>query len=124
MATKSEILADLVKAVENKNDDVDQLDEITLKGLAKAALVTGAAAYLYKKLSSKQPSPFSRPVSSLEYSKALVQAKTPQEAVSAVVGLINIASHVLLSVPELRDLGYRLHKVIQDQRLEDFITGE
>ena len=39
----------------------------------------------------------------------------------AAVGLLNIAGRVLLQIPELRDLGYRVMQVVQSDRLEDFL---
>jgi hypothetical protein len=125
--SRAEILASLADAVEPDAVEAhvsDRLNEITLKGVAKAAAVGGAFYLALKQWKLPPPSKFSRRVSALEYAKRLVQAKNNKETVTASVGLLNIIARVLLQVPELRDLGYRIMKVVQSERLEDYFDDE
>lgn len=125
--SRADVLASLAESVEPDPVDehiVDRLDEITARGLAKAAVVGGAFYLALKQWKLPPPSKFSRRVSALEYAKRLVQARNNQETVAASVGLLNIIARVLLQVPELRDLGYRIMKVVQSERLEDYFDDE
>ena len=117
MDTRESVLESLSDSAIAKTEPVD---EIKLGSLVKAA----AGLALGKKLfgGTKLPaiSKHSRPVSAVGYAKDLVKAKTGQDSVAAVLGLLNIGGHVLLKIPELRDLGHRVIKVVNDSRFEDY----
>jgi hypothetical protein len=116
------ILASLTASLEDDDSpDLDELEEVRASTLLKVGAV-GAAAYLAQKAwKLPKPSKYSKRVSALEYAKALVRAKDNKTSMIAAVGLLNIAARVLLQIPELRDLGYRVMQVVQSDRLEDFL---
>jgi len=117
MSNRQEILDSLVGSLDEDND----LNEIKLSTVAKAAAGVGAAALILKALRLPKPSKYSKRISAVEYAKALVKAKNNKESLVAVTGLLNIAARVLMSIPELRDLGFRVMKVVQSERLADFM---
>lgn len=106
---------DHVKAAVNK-----RLDEITAMGAAKAAFAVTAMTWALSQFKLPKPSKYSQRSSALTFAKQLVMAKDDKETVGAVVGLINICARVLLNVSDLRELGYRLTKIVNDSKFEDF----
>lgn len=118
MQSKQEILQSLADSVTPATKQ--HVDELSLgKGLA----VGGAIALALKQFKLPSPSKFSRRVSAIEFAKSFSQAKDNKEAASAVVGLLNICARYLLSVPDLRDLGYRVMQVVNSEKIEDFFDG-
>jgi len=109
----------------NKREDIlkDLVESIDLKelSLAQAALGTVAAVAVWKQFKLPKPSKYSQRSSVIDYAKSLVNAKNNKVTVAAVVGLLNISARLLLSIPELRDLGHSVMKVVQSERLEDFM---
>ena len=113
MGNLKQVLEDLTNSIDEKD-----LDEISL---AKAALGVAAGYAAIKQFKLPKPSKYSQRSSALDYAKALGKAKGNQQAVAAIVGLLNISARVLLKIPELRDLGHRVMQVVQSERLEDFM---
>lgn len=117
------ILDQLVEAIEPDHVKAavgKRLDEITAMGAAKTAFAVAAMSWAVSKFKFPKPSQFSRRSSALNFAKQLVMAKEDKETASAVVGLLNVCSRVLLQIPDLRDLGYRITKVVNDPKFEDF----
>lgn len=108
---------DHVKAAVNK-----RLDEITAMGAAKAAFAVTAMTWALSQFKLPKPSQYSQRASALTFAKQLVLAKDDKEIVGAVVGLLNICARALLQVPNLRELGYRLTKIVNDSKFEDFAS--
>lgn len=125
MESRESILNDLSESAAPPPDTTGEktLDEISIKGLAKVAL-GGALAKKIFGSGAPAVSKHSRPISAVGYAKDLFKAKTQQDAASAVLGLLNICGHVLLKTPELRDLGHRVLKVVNDSRFEDYFDDE
>lgn len=119
MTEEKQILNELVKSVNEK-----PIDEITVGGLATAAIAGGALAWALKQFKLPPPSKYSKRVSALSYAKSLVQARNDKEVVASAIGLANIVARVLLNMPELRDLGYRIMNVVNDSRLEDYMSDD
>lgn len=134
MQKRNEILSELVSRVEPDrangliNDHVDQLpedrnlDEVNWGTVGKVAAAYGAYKVLSKRFKLPKPGQFSKRQSAIEFAKALTVARDPKETVVAIVGLLNISARIMLSIPELRDLGFRITKIVQSERLEDYLT--
>lgn len=116
MPSKPAILQDLIESSDLKN-----LKEVRLSTLVKTGVGVAVGIAVLKAFKLPPPSKYSSLSSAVEFAKALVKARNPEESVAAAVGLLNIAARVLLSVPELKDLGYQVMKVVQSSRLEDFM---
>ena len=115
MADRTDILDDLVESVE---------EGPTLSLATKVAAV-GAGAILLKKIfaSPKKTAKSLRPIDAQLLGKQLFQAATQRDAVGSVVGLLHICASVLMSVPELRDLGFRVRKIVNDARLKEYLNS-
>ena len=123
MNSRKDMLGWLIEAVEPDHVKAavsKRLDEITAMGAAKAAFAVTAMTWALSQFKLPKPSRYSQRSSSLTFAKQLVMAKDDKEAVGAVVGLLNICARVLLQVPDLRELGYRLTKIVNDSKFEDF----
>lgn len=98
------------------------LDEVSLGSLVKGAAAITAIGTALKAFKLPPPSKYSQRSSVIDFAKSLAHAKTSQESISAVVGLLNISARILLRIPELKDLGYKVMQVVQSERLEDFMS--
>ena len=123
MLDRSDILEDLISSRLNGFDHIDEeaLEEVSLGSLVKGAVAVGAIATALKAFKLPPPSKYSQRSSAIDFAKALVRSKDNKELISATVGLLNICGRVFLKIPELRDLGYKIMKVVQSERLEDFM---
>ena len=107
--------------VERQSESDREVVEGTLTNIMAGVGVITTLKSAKKFLSLPKPSKYSSRVSALEYAKLLVQAKNPKQTIVATVALLNICARVLMSVPELRDLGHRVQKVVNSERFEDFL---
>jgi len=124
MTDRKEILDDLVATVKAQSNGHNRdLDELDLSTIVKGAAIGAGAGLLYKAL-TKPVTPSSSVAAAMQYAKALAKAKSRKAMVSAAVGLLNVGGRILSATPELRDLGHRVIKVVQDTRLEDYFTEE
>lgn len=126
MKSKVDILNELVEAVAPNH--TKQLDEaglaqaamdIAKKAAPVAALITPTILALRKK---KLPTNV-RPGQVAQFAKDMMKARTKQQAVSAAAGLLHICAKVLLSVPELRELGHKINGVLLSPTLMDYLGG-
>ena len=117
MQSRDSVLNDLVDSASGPKQSEGALS--TVAGVAAAGLVI-------RSLLKKRPtrvSKSSKPEAIKDYVKALTTAKTPQQEVAAVVGILAVCANVLLRNPDLKDLGYRVMQVVQSDRFEDFVEG-
>jgi hypothetical protein len=119
-----DIINELVESV--APNPVKQLDEAGLAKAAtdlakKAAPAIALAAPIYMALRKKKRIAASAG-QVMDYAKQLVKAKTKQQAVVAVAGLLHVGAQVFLSVPELRDLGHKLNSVVLSQTLMEYLS--
>jgi hypothetical protein len=117
-----DILNQLIEAVEP--DHVQQqvsrrLDEITAAGAAKAAFAATAFTWALSQFKLPKPSQFSKRGAAQEWARKLIAAKDDREAAAACVGLMNVCSRTLLGIPQLKDIGFRLTKLVQSSAFED-----
>ena len=124
MQSREEILNDLTESVTPPDttgeDLLKEIQEISLGSVAKLAFGAALVKKLFGTGGKPAISKHSRPISAVTYAKDLFKARTQQDAVVSVLGLLNISGHVLLKIPDLRDLGHRVIKVVNDKRFEDF----
>jgi hypothetical protein len=137
-STIAETIAQLAEGISkstngHNNESPDQVSEsvysrrLRLESKLDSLLKVAAGYKLAKAIFGKKlpsPSKHSSPLKAIEYAKVLATSKNPKETMIAVVGLLNICAHALSSIPELRDLGYSITKVVQSERLETFFDTE
>jgi len=111
-----QVLDNLSESVEQRDLDekVGTLAKLALGG-AIAAKILGPKSKSGTGVLAKQK------IGVLDLARALVKARDQQQEVAAVIGLLGISTRVLLRIPALRDLGYRVQKVLEDDRLKEFV---
>lgn len=100
--------------MENIKEDVKLS---TLAKLGAGYLALGQLAKLFKL--QKQPI-YNRNVTK-DYANQLANSKTDVEALTAVVGLLNVCATLLLRIDKLRFLGSKIMAVVKSEELRKYI---
>ena len=109
MNNRTEILNSLVDSA-NKQQQTEGL-------LGKAAAIAIGGALAAKLFGPKKAA---KKANLTDLAKALQTAKTEQQTVAAITGVLAVAASVLLRIPELRDLGFRVQQIVDSDRLQEF----
>lgn len=111
----NQVLEDVVTEIEN------EVTEGVASSLAKVAIGGLVAKWLLRGSKKTDPSVAGRSVKLSDLVKAFNSAKDQKQLLAATVGLLGIGARVLLRIPDLRDLGFRIQQVVDDSRLEEFL---
>lgn len=101
---------------------MEQINEVSLGTLAKVGVGILALKQLAK-LFKLQRAPNYQRSATLDYARQLTNSKTDEEAMIAVVGLLNVAATVLLRIDKLRFLGQKVMEVVKSDTLRQFIES-
>ena len=116
--SRTDILSSLSESIEER-----EIEELKLGTVVKGVAAYAGIKALAKAFKLPQPSKFSKRITAIDYAKSLAKAKDQRETVIAAVGLLNIVSRVIMTIPELRDIGFRLQQLVNREEFEDYLEG-
>lgn len=104
-------------------DNNQQLNEVTLATIAKVGVGYLALKQLVKLFQIQKYPNYNRNATR-DYANQLVTAKDDNEALIAIVGLLNICATLLFKIDKLRFLGTKIMEVVKSDTLRQYIENE